>query len=120
MRGSDVERSACEAAIAAQDVAAIAAMLDPDAVWYGEHDRLRGQGSEAVLDYARDRIASRVLSGAELTSWERFGDHVVIGVRLAAEGRPERVFLCRLVAGRIVEVRDCASRDEAVARLGAR
>jgi hypothetical protein len=44
----------------------------------------------------------------------------VIGVRLAAEGRPERVFLRRLVADRIVEVRDCASRDEAVARLGGR
>lgn len=120
MHGSEPGRSTCEAAIAAQDVGAISAMLDPDVLWYGEDDRLRGQGSEAVLDYARDRIASRVLSGAELTSWERFGDRVVICVRLAAEGRPERVFLCRLAADRIVEVRDCATRDEAVARLGAR
>jgi len=120
MRESEPGRSICEAALVAQDVDAIAAMLDPQVIWYGEHDRLRGHGREAVLDCARDRIAGGVLSGAELTTWERFGDRVVIGVRLAAEGRPERVFLCRLAADRIVEVRDCVSRDEAMARLDAR
>ncbi|MGH2824409.1 MAG: hypothetical protein ACRDLY_15610 [Thermoleophilaceae bacterium] len=95
----------------------MAAMLHPEVRWYGADDRLREQGSEAVVGRARDRIASGVLRDAELTTWERVGDRLVVGARLRAGDARERTFLCTLCAGRIVEVRDCASRDEALARL---
>lgn len=117
MDNSEIERSACRSAIATQDVTVITAMLHPEVRWYRVDGRARGLGSEAVSASARDRIASGLLDDAELTTWERVGDQLVIGVRLATEEPREQVFLCALAAGRIVKVHDCASRDDAFARL---
>lgn len=95
----------------------MATMLHPAVRWYGGDDRVRELGRKAVIGRARGRIADGILDDAELTTWKRAGDRLVIGVRLAGEEDRERVFLCTFVAGRIVEVHDCASRDDALTRL---
>jgi hypothetical protein len=110
------QRSPCETAIGRQDVGDIAAMLRPDVRWYGLDGRPRAPGEGAVVETARAGIAEGILRGARLTTWERVGDRLVIGVAL--EGRSgERVFLCQLAGDRITEVHDFASREDALASL---
>ena len=105
------------------DLAAAAALLDPDVTWHGLREDWVCRGRDEVVETFRSGLGEhREIDAIELTGE---GDHVVVGLRGPSltevggeplDGQIFNVFTLR--DGRIVSIADYRHRHEALAAAG--